>query len=426
MSERRASSPGAGTTAESKSTARPNPNAFQWAVHWVFPQAKVTPLTPGDCTIGRDPACGCVLTDTEVSREHAVLRVAALTCSVIDLRSRNGIQVDAVRVSDAPLRDGSVLRLGGSVGVVVHSPDAAVLFSELEHGGPSRCLGSGKLKRVLDQARALSALAEPVSIHGESGSGKEAIAELLHRASARRGALIPLNCSTLRGDLSLAALFGHVKGAFSGADRASEGAVRAAQDGTLFLDEIAELPDVSQPLLLRLLQNAVVTPVGSSKPVPVNARVVSATHQDLFLLCREGRFREDLYYRLTTHELRLPALRERREDILGLFLFFASRSSSGLSVGFVESLLLQPFAGNVRELANLCARLRVAASGNEIWHAHLLAANAPITAANSSKPAEPDWAALHQQYGGVANRIAIATGIPVSTVKRQLAKLGLR
>ena len=415
------------STAKSPATAQPSARPFVWAVHWVFPQAGFVRLPDGESKLGRGPGCRAVLSDTEVSREHALLSVQGPLCELADLQSRNGVSVDGERVSKAPLSDGSIVRLGGTLGVVVYSPDAETKFSaNLEHGA-SEQLGSGKLHRLIERARELAVLDEPVYIHGESGTGKEAFAQILHESSRRRGDFIALNCSTLRGELSSAALFGHVKGAFSGATNSSLGAARAAQRGTLFLDEIAELPRDTQPLLLRLLQNGQITPLGQSEPAHVDTRVVSASHEDLFALCRTKDFRDDLYFRLTTHELRLPPLRERREDIVGLFQYFSGRSLQALSAGFVEALLLLDFPGNVRELKGLAARLKISARDEQIWHAHLLRSGSSSGApAAVPDPAALDWKLLNEQHGGVAKRISEATGIPATTVKRHLTKNGLR
>ncbi|HET7546078.1 MAG TPA: sigma 54-interacting transcriptional regulator [Polyangiaceae bacterium] len=422
MSSHKKDQPSGRTTAESKSTARPSERPFIWALHWVFPEAKIVRLRDGNAKIGRAPECASVLSDSEVSREHALLSVRGTLCEISDLRSRNGVHVDGVPVNKALLRDGSVLRLGGTVGVLVYSPDAELEFAPLLNSAATAPLGSGKLKWIVEQARALAHVDGPVYIHGESGTGKEAIAEILHQGRAKDGQFVALNCSALRGELASPALFGHVKGAFSGATQSSQGAARAAHGGTLFLDEIAELSPEIQPLLLRLLENGQITPLGQSQAQRVDVRVVSASHEDLFALCRSKRFREDLYFRLTTHQLRLPPLRERREDILGLFQAFSSRPTRGLSASFVEALLCLPLPGNVRELKNLAAGLRAAADEQQLWHAHLIAP----ASHGASEPTALDWKALNDQHGGVATRIARATGIPVTTVKRHLAKNGLR
>jgi DNA-binding NtrC family response regulator len=269
-----------------------------------------------------------------------------------------------------------------------------------------------------------------VFIQGESGSGKEMIAALIHRASLRQGEYLPLNCANFRGDLAAAAIFGHTPGAFTGAMRAQIGAARAAHRGTLFLDEVGELTLDIQPLLLRLLQNGEVTPVGSHQAQHVDVRVITATHRQLWTLCQQGKFREDLYFRLTPYEVRVPALSERREDILALFVHFAGRVSQGMSAGFVSRLLAHAWPGNVRELQNFAARLRVSAGSEPIWRSRHAPeprdSKAPEPELNPSALSADDWKQLYERHGRVAANISRATGLAVSTVKRYLQKHGLR
>jgi transcriptional regulator of acetoin/glycerol metabolism len=152
-------------------------------------------------------------------------------------------------------------------------------------------------------------------------------------------------------------------------------------------------------------------------------RVVCATHEDLLARCKQGKFREDLYYRLSQHELALPPLRERREDILQLFEARVGRSGAGFSAGFVETLLQHRWLGNVRELMSVAAKLSALAQQETEWNTELLKSHLAGAASASS---EPDWHRLHEQHGGIAARMAVASGVAVSTVKRRLQELGLR
>lgn len=418
------------TTCPSQGTEPRELAVFDWALHWVYPRSEIVPLDVEEITIGRDASCRCVMNDTEISRHHATLLRRGSGCRLLDAQSRNGSRVDGERVAEAALEDGSVLRFGGAVGVIVHSPTARAPLLTLSQGTKSY-LGSGKLQAVVEQAAQFGPLAEPVFIHGESGTGKEMVAELVHRASSRSGKYLALNCASVRGDLAAAAIFGHTRGAFTGAVEAQPGAARDAHRGTLFLDEVAELTLEVQPLLLRLLQSGDITPVGSSQSLHVDARVVSATHRDLWALCQSGGFREDLYFRITPYELRLPALRERREDILALFCHFSGRERAGMSAGFVAALLGYGWPGNVRELQNFAAKLKASAGREAVWRSRLAPCAAetkgPATAeARASALAPSDWAELCAQHAGVAASISRATGIAVSTVKRHLHKHGLR
>jgi transcriptional regulator of acetoin/glycerol metabolism len=413
-----------GPTAPARGSARVESLSFEWALHWVHPIKRVIPIREGELRIGRDPALECALDDDQVSRCHARITLKGIVCSVADQQSTNGVHVDSRRIDkETNLHDGSVLRTGSHVGVVVHAPNASLPVQPLLTLRDITFLGSAKLAAVIEQAKLLSRRNEAIFVRGESGAGKEMLAELVHAHSGRSGRYVTLNASTARGDLAGAALFGHVRGAFSGAHQASDGAARSAHGGTLFLDEIAELPLDTQPLFLRFLECGEITPVGSSTPERVDVRVVSATHEDLFARCRQGKFREDLYYRLTQHELMLPPLRERREDILSLFESRVRRDSSGFSYGFVETLLAHRFRGNVRELMSVAAKLSALAPNVSEWNSELLKAQ---LGGASSTPAEPDWHRLHEQFGGIATRMAAASGVPVSTVKRRLQELGLR
>jgi transcriptional regulator with PAS, ATPase and Fis domain len=199
---------------------------------------------------------------------------------------------------------------------------------------------------------------ETVLLLGETGTGKELAARAIHLESKRRNApFIPFNCSALSRDLIESRLFGHIKGSFTGADRNHEGVIRAAEGGTLFLDEIGDLSLEAQGALLRFLQAGEIQPVGATRPINVNVRVIAATNRDLAKECEEGRFRRDLYHRLNGITLLLPPLRFRREDISVLARHFAARYSQqygkpepALSKSEVNLLTEYEWPGNVREL----------------------------------------------------------------------------
>jgi hypothetical protein len=203
-----------------------------------------------------------------------------------------------------------------------------------------------------------------VLLTGESGSGKEVVARAVHDVSLRSGRpLVALNCASVPRDLFESQLFGYRKGAFSGACSDSPGVIRAADGGSLFLDEIGELPLDLQPKLLRFLENCEVFTIGEQKPRRVDVRLIAATHRNLRALVQEGRFREDLYYRLNVVPLRVPALRERTTDIAALARLFLSRSSAHdgappmLSQDALDALEQHHWPGNVRELRNVIDRV---------------------------------------------------------------------
>ena len=218
-----------------------------------------------------------------------------------------------------------------------------------------------------------------VMILGETGAGKEMVARYIHSKSDRCDApLIPVDCSALSESLFESQMFGHVQGAFTGAVRESLGFVRAAEGGTLFLDEVGELPLALQAKLLRVIQERCVTPVGDTRPVPVDVRIVAATHRDLAAMVREGTFREDLYFRLNVVVTTLPPLRERVEDILPLATHFLQKQAElydepmrELSPEAARALEQYPWPGNVRELANAMESAHVLARGEVIELADL-------------------------------------------------------
>jgi len=234
---------------------------------------------------------------------------------------------------------------------------------------------SPAMHRVVETAAVVAPSDAPVLITGPSGVGKEMIAQLLHRWSPRRDRpLVAANCAGLPESLIESELFGHTKGAFTGASEARQGFFRAADGGTLFLDEIGELPVHLQPKLLRALESREVMPVGADTPVPVDTRLVAATNRDLVEAIGEGRFREDLYYRLNVIELSVPPLGERREDILPLARCFAGEFAGApvrLSPQAVQCLLAHHWPGNVRELRNAVQRACLLCRGDVILPEHL-------------------------------------------------------
>ncbi len=216
------------------------------------------------------------------------------------------------------------------------------------------------MESCLQQARMVSGTDTRVLITGESGTGKELLARAIHRASPRKeGSFVTINCSAMAENLLEAELFGHVQGAFAGADRSRRGLFQNATGGTLLLDEIGDMPMRLQVKLLRVLQEEQVRPVGGSEAVPINTRVISATHQNLNDLMIRGAFRDDLFYRLNVVHIRLPALRERREDIPLLVEHFLEQVAAEESTKrkvcspeAVELLVANDWPGNVRQLQN--------------------------------------------------------------------------
>jgi len=233
---------------------------------------------------------------------------------------------------------------------------------------------SAMLLDVFEVAKTIAPRQSPVLLWGESGTGKEIVAQYIHHNSERAaGPLIPLDCANLSGELLGSELFGHVKGAFTGADRDTLGFFRAADGGTIFLDEIGELDFNFQARLLRVLEEGRVTPVGSTQSFPIDVRVLCATNRRLEDMVREGTFRSDLYYRINVVNIHIPPLRERPDDILPLAEHFLKQLSRlyrepmrHLSAEAAECLLRYKWPGNVRELSNAVERAYVLAKTEEI------------------------------------------------------------
>jgi DNA-binding NtrC family response regulator len=200
---------------------------------------------------------------------------------------------------------------------------------------------------------------------GESGTGKEVVARALHARSDRRGELVAVNCAAIPATLAESQLFGHAAGAFTGAQRASEGWFRSADGGTLFLDEIGDLPLELQPKLLRALEEKTVVAVGATTATPVDVRIVTATNRDLIADVKAGRFRGDLYARLAEFTLELPPLRARREDIIAILTHHLGGVRPTLRFATLRALLVHPWPFNVRELRTIAAQLRMHADTDD-------------------------------------------------------------
>jgi two-component system response regulator PilR (NtrC family) len=238
-----------------------------------------------------------------------------------------------------------------------------------------RLLGDSKPMLQLRQMIAKVARSQaPVHISGDSGTGKELVARLIHESGPRAdGPFVPVNCGAIPSELMESELFGHKKGSFTGAVADKDGLIRSAEGGTLFLDEVADLPLHMQVKLLRVIQEKAVRPVGETREVPVDVRILSATHRNLDELVKAGRFREDLYYRINVIELHVPALRERLDDVPTLVEMLLDRVAGQIGVprpeisdDAMEKLLEYSYPGNVRELENILERAVTLCSNNRV------------------------------------------------------------
>ena len=297
---------------------------------------------------------------------------------------------------------------------------------------------------VLELAETVAVTESTVLISGESGTGKEVVARYIHSLSDRSdAAFLTINCGALPEGLLESELFGHVKGSFTGAVRDKDGLLVAAGGGTFFLDEIGEMSPATQVKLLRAIQEREVTPVGSTKSVPVDVRIVAATNRDLEEEITKGGFRSDLYYRLNVIQLHMPPLRDRREDIPLLASHFLARSKREgeearhtLTAEALGVLVEYDWPGNVRELENALERAVVVSKGDQIkpdtLPARVLEAPTPRLAASESPP-NPTMDVVERAYilwvlqaeGGNKSRAAEVLGIDPSTLYRKLNRYGI-
>ncbi|MBK7864898.1 MAG: sigma 54-interacting transcriptional regulator [Archangiaceae bacterium] len=318
-------------------------------------------LEQGTYRVGKEPGVDLRLTDPAVSRTHLVIEVLPHAIRVSDNQSTNGATYQGQRFTSLELTPPAVVRIGKTDLKLVPAEEGVrpVPPSEQEHFGS--LLGKslvmrqlfGLLKRVAENDM-------PVLIVGETGTGKELCAQAVHQASARaQGPFVVCDVAALTPNLAESELFGHVKGAFTGADAPRAGVFERAHDGTLFLDEIGELPLELQPRLLRALEARSIKRVGGNQPHTFNTRVLAATHRDLLAEVRAGRFREDLYHRLAVLKVALPPLRERVEDLPLLIddcLSQLQMPKDALSANTRAMFAGYGWPGNVRELKNAISR----------------------------------------------------------------------
>jgi transcriptional regulator with GAF, ATPase, and Fis domain len=324
----------------------------------------VHPLGAGEVTIGR--AAGgpgsIALAHATVSREHAVVRWDATVSRhvLVDPGSRNGTWIESSPVRSAPrfLMDQAVLRFGDVLAVYERQDHPHADAPEVATTAiPGTSLAAGSLRFAIARA---GRDASPALILGETGVGKESVAAELHRLSGRRGPLVTLNCAALSPQLIESQLFGHTRGAFTGASRDHLGMFRAANAGTLFLDELGELPLELQPKLLRAVELGEVIAVGSTQTHRVDVRLVAATNRSLAADIEHGKFRRDLYARLALWQLQVPPLRDRRADLIAWIdrfhrIWSTARSGSEdqpleFEGAAAEALLLQAWPDNLRGL----------------------------------------------------------------------------
>lgn len=340
----------------------------------LVPNVRITLASPPrpdvSATLGLEPfvigsgvGSDLIVADRQVSRRHCELKLTPRGIVLRDLGSKNGTFIDHVPIIEAILDFGRVARIGNSQfkASAVGSPSLIPLSMGGRFG---EAVGNSIVMRALfAKLERASATAETILLLGESGTGKEVLARAVHEASPRRNEpFVVLDCGAVSSSLLEAELFGHTRGAFTGAGVARIGLLEEAGHGTLFIDEIGEMPLDLQPKLLRALEAREIRRLGSTEARPLHARVIAATHRNLRANIADGSFREDLYYRLAVMEMHVPALRDRKEDIPLLVEHLLQKQQPGMRISALppqamHMLVAHDWPGNVRELRNAVTRL---------------------------------------------------------------------
>jgi DNA-binding NtrC family response regulator len=392
--------------------------------------------------------------DPWMSSTHAQLTKVLGRWVLEDANSKNGTIVNGASQKRAFLADGDVIELGhtfflyrDAIPTVADDPPQ-VDAARLAPPAPTLATLLPPLMRSFDKLAQIASSPVSVVIGGESGTGKEVVARAVHHLSQRSGEFVAVNCGALPDNLIESELFGHRKGAFTGAVDDRLGLVRTADRGTLFLDEIGDLPPASQAAFLRVLQEREVVPVGAARPLPVDIRLIAATHRDLGSLVEKGTFRADLYARISGFKLDLPPLRQRRED-LGLLIaallrrLFPDRLERiGFDVEAARALFRHSWPMNIRELEKTLQTAVVLAGDLPVATEHLpdalrsaLDDEAPETSeelANDSAPLSADDAkrreelvALLAEHGGNISQVARVMGKARMQIQRWVKRFGL-
>ena len=397
-------------------------------------------------TIGKGSMCGLRLTDQTVSREHVRLELGPSGLVVHDGGSKNGTWIGPLRIQNATLTADTSLKLGATtIAITLDATKTPIHVSQAESFG-SAYARSVAMRHVFAALLRAAPTGMPILIEGESGVGKELLARAVHMHSGRSGGpFVAIDCGAIPPDLVESELFGHERGAFTGAQQARVGLFQQADGGTVFLDELGELPIDLQPKLLRVLELREVRPVGGSRTTRVDVRIVSATNRNLRDRIAEGSFREDLFYRVAAVRLRVPPLRERPDDIGPLATRFlrdlTGDSRAELSPDILAMLGGYSWPGNVRELRNVVQRVALLDARNrrELFDATGTLRREAVGAGEEDLSGMPFqearkvvldrleaayFPAILKRAGGVVSHAAELSGLARSSFYRMLERVG--
>ena len=376
--------------------------------------------------LGTGRAADVRLTDRCVSSQHCSLAVAEGGVRVEDLGSTNGVHVAGARLGSALLTDdGSTFVIGRTSVTVRRQSDAAP--SGAPHI-PGLVGSSLPMRRVAEEIARHARSRQSVLLQGESGTGKDVVARALHVMSGRSGEYVPLNVGAVPDSLADAELFGHRRGAYTGAVTSRAGAFESAHRGTLFLDEVAELSPSAQVKLLRVVEDGSVRPIGGSHSVEVDVRIISASWALLESRVAEGRFRVDLFHRLSTVTITLPPLRRRKSDIPALCRVLLERLATDVGEKRVTGpalarLVDYGWPGNVRELSAVLYRAAMTAPGDDIQASHVVLPEPVAGESHVVRASAADAETLLAEHGGNVSRAAKAAGVPRSTFRSWLGRV---
>lgn len=395
-----------------------------WKIGLRGPTSPEYELKPGEeLLIGSGEEAGLRVTDPTVSRVHCRVTATSAGLEVVDLDSTNGVFVAGAKITKAIVHN-------PGPGFVVGRTPVFVRPSVAETGGsgvPGIIGASEGIKRVVKEIRCFAPHDVSILIQGETGSGKDVVARAIHELSGRKGPFIAVNVGALQDSLADAELFGHRRGAFTGAVTDRKGAFELAHGGTLFLDEIGDISPAVQVKMLRALEEKRIRALGAERECAVDVRIIAASWAQLDVLASEGRFRWDLYHRLSTAVIRVPPLRERRGDIAALARHFLAVDATAsrpceLTEDALEVLRQHDWRGNIRELRAVLKRSAMLSTNGIITAGELNLKAPTVVKAAPRRHLTPSQAVeLLREHTGNISAAARAAGLPRSTFRHLLA-----